>query len=158
MTINHQWSKSEEFEHLLNQYVHRWITPDLTYYSPLRQKTELEIVKEFVSYPQYFPVFSSCNRNFSIGNALQGKRWCGQCPKCAFAFLMFAAYLPKKQVIDIFEKDMLADSNLLPLFRDLGGRGNLKPFECVGTFDEVQEALTLIQKKGEFTVPAELLA
>jgi len=150
VSINHQWSKTKEFEELFSQYLHTTISPSISYYSPLRDMSELEIVKEFVSYPQYFPVVSSCNRNFSVTHALQGKRWCGECPKCAFAFLLFAAYLPKKEVIEIFGKNMLDDTALTGIFRDLVGMGGIKPFDCVGTFEESKEALRMIEEKGEF--------
>lgn len=154
--INHQWSKSREFEDAFVQYVHTSISPDVSYYSLLRDLTELEIVKEFVSYPHYLPVVSSCNRNFSVTNKLSGTKWCGACPKCAFAFLLFAAYLPAEQVISLFGKNMLEDPELGSTFRDLTGRGGLKPFECVGTFKESQMAMKMIQKKGEFQVPKEI--
>lgn len=158
MKINHQWSKSEEFEVALSYYINSYISSSLTYYSPLRQLTELEIVKEFISYPQYIPVVSSCNRNFSVTNPLRKKRWCGECPKCAFAFLLFAAYLPKGEVIRMFGKNMLEDPSFTGLFRDLVGRGGIKPFECVGTFEESREAMKMIREKGEFKVSSELLS
>lgn len=156
MKINHQWSKSEEFEVALSYYVNSYISPSLTYYSPLRNLTELEIIKEFVSYPRYIPVVSSCNKNFSVTNPLKGKRWCGQCPKCAFAFLLFAAYLSKEEVIKMFTKNLFDDNTLTSTFKDLTGRGGLKPFECVGTFEESREAVKMIIKKGEFKVPEEI--
>ncbi|MCX6732649.1 MAG: hypothetical protein NTV98_03870 [Candidatus Roizmanbacteria bacterium] len=152
VTINHQWSKSSEFEKAFSEYIHTTISPDISYYSPLRDLTELEIVKEFITYPQYRAVVSSCNRNFSVTNSLNGKRWCGKCPKCAFAFLLFAAYLSKKEVIEMFGTNMLEDETLVNHFRDLLGRGTMKPFECVGTFEESQEALQMIKKKGEFNL------
>ncbi len=148
--INHQWSKSKEFEDAFVSYLHANVSPSISYYSPLRAITELEIVKEFITYPQYLHVVSSCNRNFSVTNALQGKRWCGQCPKCAFAFLLFASQLPKQEVVEMFGKNLLEDPSLTNTFKDLLGQGGLKPFECVGTFEESQEALTLIEAKGEF--------
>lgn len=154
MNINHQWSKTLEFESLFNTYIHDHISPDLHYYSPLREMSELQIVEELVNnYAQYLPHIASCNRNFSIHKPLVRTKWCGECPKCAFAFLMFAAYLPKDTVVNLFGKNMIEDVTLTPLFRDLGGRGGLKPFECVGTFAEVQEALRRIHLKGEFIVP-----
>jgi len=156
MKVNHQWSKSEEFEVALSFYLNTYVSPSLTYYSPLRQLTELEIVKEFIAYPQYFPVVSSCNRNFSVTSPLQGKRWCGQCPKCAFAFLLFAAHLPKEEVIKMFVKNLFDDATLLGTFKDLIGMGGLKPFECVGTFEESREAVKMIIKKGEFKIPEEI--
>ncbi len=158
MRINHQWSKTQEFESLFNEYVHSHITPSIYYYSPLREKSELQIVEELVTkYPQYLPHIASCNRNFSILNPLKDRKWCGTCPKCAFAFLMLSAYLPKQKVIDLFGKNMLEDPSLASLFFDLGGRGGLKPFECVGTFAEVQDALKMIVAKGEFIIPEDLV-
>lgn len=152
MTINHQWSKSREFENALVGYIHLYISPSISYYSPLRNLTELEIVKEFVTYPKYLPVVTSCNRNFSITNSVSGKLWCGKCPKCAFAFLLFGAYLSKKEVLAMFGANMIEDQTLTQLFLDLLGRGGLKPFECVGTFEEANEALKMIEEKGEFNL------
>jgi len=152
MSINHQWSKSKEFEDAFSSYVHRTISPSVQYYSPLRDLSELEIVQEFISYPQYLNVVTSCNKNFSVTRKMQDGRWCGECPKCAFAFLLFAAVLPKKDVVTLFGKNMLEDPTLTCLFRDILGKGGLKPFECVGTFEESQAALRIIKKKGEFTI------
>ena len=152
MTINHQWSKSEEFELALSYYLRTYISSSLSYYSPLRAFSELEIVKEFTKYPQYFKVISSCNRNFSIGNPLLKKRWCGKCAKCAFAFLLFAAYLPKKTVVEMFGVNMLEDPSMSPMFLDLTGRGTMKPFDCVGTFEESKEAMKIIEKKQEYVI------
>lgn len=157
ISINHQWSKSSEFENAFNEYIHATISPDVSYYSPLRDLSELDIVKEFVTFPQYRTVVSSCNRNFSITNSISGKRWCGKCSKCAFAFLLFAAYLTKQEVVDMFGVNMLEDKTLIPHFLDLLGKGTMKPFECVGTFEESQEALRMIIKKGEFKIPKGIL-
>lgn len=148
--INHQWSKTMRFEKLFSAYVKQFISPDLKYYSPLRKLTELEIVGQFVKYPKYFPFVSSCNRNFSSTHPLVEKLWCGECAKCAFAFLLFAAHLPKEQVIQMFGKNMFQDGHLIGLFRDLEGQGGMKPFDCVGTFEEAREALFMINKKGEY--------
>ena len=52
--INHQWSKSEEFEALFNNYVRKFITSDITYSSPLRGMSELEVLKKFLKYTKYF--------------------------------------------------------------------------------------------------------
>lgn len=152
MEINHQWSKSSEFEGLFRNYLHTYISPDLDYYSPIRHMTELEIVGKCVTYPQYLPYITSCNRNFSITKKLKQRKWCGECPKCAFAFLLFAAYLPKDTVVSLFGKNMLEDQALDGLFRDLEGRGGLKPFECVGTFAEASTALRMIVAKKEFNL------
>lgn len=149
--INHQWSKSEEFEKLFNDYVKKFITPDISYSSPLRNMTELGVVGEFIKYPKYFKVFSSCNRNFKILRSNDiGCKWCGECPKCLFVFLCLAAFLSKDEVLNIFSKNLLEDQNLIPLFEELIGVRNFKPFECIGTPEEVKEALEKILKKRNF--------
>jgi len=147
--INHQWSKSEEFEKLFNKYVKKFITPDIEYSSVLRNMTELQVVEEFVRYPKYFKVFSSCNKNYKISNP-SSEKWCGECPKCLFVFISLAAFLPKKEVLDIFGKNLLEEKRLMSLFEELIGVRNFKPFECVGTEEEVKEALGKIRERGEF--------
>jgi hypothetical protein len=52
--------------------------------------------------------------------------------------------------LDIFGKNLFEDVNLIPLFEELIGVRNFKPFECVGTPEEVKEALGKIIEKGEF--------
>jgi UDP-N-acetyl-alpha-D-muramoyl-L-alanyl-L-glutamate epimerase len=147
--INHQWSKSEEFEKLFNEYVKKFITPDINYSSPLRNMTELQVVEEFVKYPKYFKVFSSCNKNYKI-TSQSSKKWCGECPKCLFVFISLAAFLPKEEVVNIFGKNLLEEESLIPLLEELIGIRNFKPFECVGMPEEVKEALGKILEKGEF--------
>ncbi|KKR53756.1 MAG: UDP-N-acetylmuramoyl-L-alanine-D-glutamate ligase [Parcubacteria group bacterium GW2011_GWA1_40_21] len=145
--INHQWSKSVEFESLFQEYTRKFITPDIVYFSLLRQFYEIRIARMFVEHKKYFPLFASCNRNFRVFKDRPGSLWCGECPKCAFAFLMLASFVGKKEVIGIFKKNLFADKLLLPLFQDLLGFGKLKPFDCVGTFEESQTALFLASKK-----------
>ena len=147
--INHQWSKSFEFERLFREYVHEYITPDIQYFSLLRPWKEIKIVKEFTKYPQYFPLFSSCNKNFRQQGKAE-KLWCGECPKCAFVFLMLAAFLPKEKVVAILNKNLFTDERLLVLFRELLGFEGIKPFECVGNPDEAQYALWRVGKTGDY--------
>lgn len=147
--INHQWSKSKEFENLFDRYVKRFITSDVNYFSILRDYSELQITELFVQHKKYFSVFSSCNKNFKIKDKTN-KRWCGICPKCAFVFIILAAYVNKKEIIEIFDKNLLDDKNLTPLYIDLLGKGKMKPFECVGTFEESMEAFKKIKQSGEF--------
>ena len=150
MEVNHQWSKSLEFEALFQDYVRQYITPDVTYFSLLRPLTEIAIVKQFVTYPQYFQHFSSCNRNFKITGEGQTKKWCGECPKCAFAFAMLAAFLPKEQLVNIFGQNLFAKEALLQTYKELLGVAAIKPFDCVGTPDEVRVAFYLAMQKGEY--------
>ncbi len=150
MSVNHQWSKSEEFEQMFQSYVTRFITQRVRFHSMLRSFSELQVAEMFIQHEKYFPVFSSCNRNFSTKKR-ESARWCGECPKCAFVFLTLAAYLSKEKIIKIFNKNLFDDEKLLPLFKDLLGRGEMKPFECVGTFEEANQALDLVVKNEEFS-------
>lgn len=144
--VNHQWSKSAEFEAMLQEYTRKFITPNIEYFSLLRPFHEIRIAEMFSKYKDYFSIFSSCNKNFTVSKKRPKSLWCGQCPKCAFTFLMLAPFVGKKELAGIFGKNLLADKSLLPLFGDLLGFGKLKPFDCVGTFEESQAALCLSAK------------
>ena len=150
LEVNHQWSKSEEFEMFFRAYVNDFITPDVTYFSILRPLTELKIVELFSKYHQYFPHFSSCNKNFTVFKKGSSKKWCGECAKCAFMFLMLSSFLSKEDVVGMFGQNLLADPSLVPLYQQLLGIRDIKPFDCVGTFEEVTVAFYLVHEKGEF--------
>lgn len=152
MEINHQWSKSEEFENLFRNYVANFITPSINYYSKLRDMNELEVTNVFCQHPQYFSHFSSCNRNFAYlaERRLTDTKWCGECPKCAFVFLLLAANISREQVLKIFSRDLFVQDSLIDTYRELLGWKGVKPFECVGTPEEVKEAFDLITARGDF--------
>src|SRR3569623_1417965 len=88
--VNHQWSKSLEFERGLHDWVHAHVAGDLDYFSLLRPFSELAVTQRFARLAPYFPVFSSCNRNFKLLGPTPAARRCGQCPKCHFVFLALA--------------------------------------------------------------------
>lgn len=152
MEINHQWSKSLFCEKLVREYVAAFVTPDVEIFSLLRPLHEIEIVRRFVAYGKYFESISSCNRNFVISTtqprAERGAYWCGSCPKCAFVFALFAAFLPKEQVCAMFGKNLFADEVLLPLYQELLGLKGIKPFECVGLPEEVLVAFAEAEARG----------
>ncbi len=148
--MNHQWSKSFEFEKLFQQYVRRYITPDITYFSLLRPVKEIAIIKQFTNYSKYFGLFTSCNKNFQIVHRKVGSLWCGKCPKCAFVFLLLAVFLSKKEVVRIFGKNLFEDQSLLTVYKELLGLVGTKPFECVGTPDECRYALYKAVQSGEY--------
>lgn len=160
MEINHQWSKSLAFEQAFQTYVHQWISSDFRIFSPLRKWYEIRIVQEFAQYPQYFHHFSSCNRNFHLsGSKLTGEQLrCWKCPKCAFVYTMMRAFLPREQVVEMFGRDLFADSDLVALFEELLGISGIKPFECVGTNEEMILAFWLAYQKNpdEMTVMIQL--
>ncbi len=145
-TINHQWSKSFEFENLFSEYVENFITPDVKYFSLLRPFYEIRIAKMFSEHRKYFHHFSSCNNNFKIKKTEQTGLWCGGCSKCVFVFTLLSAFLSRKELINIFDKNLFQDKNLLSLFKDILGLGKMKPFDCVGTFEESKAAFKLGSK------------
>lgn len=104
MHINHQWSKSKEFEELFNAYVRENILEKWQCRSLIRDRYEIKVIKDFARYNQYFHFFSSCNRNFHlIKPGLQvGNLWCCTCPKCAFMYTLLRAFLEKEKVNSIF--------------------------------------------------------
>jgi hypothetical protein len=142
--INHQWSKSSEFEKKFKSYCKKYLVKNINYSSLLRRYTELEISKMFLKYPKYFSVFSSCNTGIKLG-----KRWCGNCPKCLFVYATFYPFLEKKKLLKIFGRDIFKNKNLLPVMKDLIGEDAPKPFECVGTKKESRLAFYLSLKKAQ---------
>ena len=59
------------------------------------------------------------------------------------------AVLPKEKLIAIFGKDLMADESLRPIFEELNGTAAVKPFECVGTVEEVRACLAATTKVPE---------
>lgn len=149
MTINHQWSKSEEFEALFRNYVHSFISPEIEYFSLLRPLSELHIAKIFSQHERWFPLFTSCNTNFKV-NQPATQRWCGHCPKDAFVFTILAPFIPKPTLTDIFGKNLFADTALLQTFKQLLGTADIKPFDCVGTPQEVVVAFAMAHETREY--------
>src|SRR6202050_500974 len=134
MEINHQWSKTQVAETLVRNYISRFITGKVAYLNLVRPLSELHIAKLFAKYPQYFPVATSCNRNWLLSARDEhAGHWCGTCPKCAFTFALLAAWLPEPTVTKIFGHNLFEDTGLRPLYRELWGLEGFKPFECVGT-------------------------
>jgi len=148
--INHQWSKSEEAENLFRSYIATYICSNLEYFSMLRQWYEIEVVEFFCSYPKYFEVFSSSNHNFALKNT-SSARWEYDSPKTVFVFILLSAFLPKDTLIKIFGANLYEKEELVGIFRELLGLSGIKPFECVGTPEEVFVAMKKAQDRGEFS-------
>ncbi len=147
--INHQWSKSFDFEKKFRKYAKKHLAKDTEYFSFLRPLYEIQIVKLFSKYPKYFPVFLSCNEAYKTasGTKKPAKKWCGQCSKCLFIFVCLYPFLKEKWLLKIFGKNLFEDKELLPLMQELIGERKFKPFECVGTKKETLIAFYLSWKK-----------
>lgn len=150
-SINHQYSKSLEFEQTWQQIIQHDMATDLDCFSLLRPFSELAVVKKFAQLTQYFPYFSSCNRNFHLaGSKNHGRHWCEECPKCAFVFLCMAPFVSRQQLFSIFSEDLLGLEKLHDLFAELLGVQGIKPFECVGEEQECRLAMQLLSQHPEW--------
>ncbi|MFN8077539.1 MAG: hypothetical protein U0Q15_19240 [Kineosporiaceae bacterium] len=141
-SINHQYSKSEEFESGLRVVLAETFAPVVDYFSLLRPFTELWIAKRFARLEQYFSTFRSCNRAFHIDPAKRAATWCGRCDKCAFIDLILSPYVPAEALRAVFGgAEPLEDDSLLDTFRTLlAVVPDAKPWECVGDESECRIA------------------
>lgn len=142
--VNHQWSKSGEFEEKVQSYVKAEVHPDLTYASLLRPLASARIIELFTkNLPDIHQHFSSCNENFKVASSLPaGTYWCGVCAKCLGTYLLMAEYLDKASLKNIFGKNLEDDASLADLMRALLGLTPEKPYDCVATRDEMCLAMT----------------
>lgn len=139
--INHQYSKSIEFERDFRNYVAENINDKIQYFSFLRPLSELQIAYFFAQFKPYHPVFRSCNAGSKTDS------WCGKCPKCLFTWLILSPFLSREQLINIFGRDLMTDNDLKPIFMELNGTSAVKPFECVGTVEEVRACADFMTDK-----------
>lgn len=150
--VNHQYSKSFEFETDFINYEKQYINTGVEYFSLLRPLTEVCIAKIFSKHDKYHSIFQSCNVG-SFKNI-----WCAACPKCLFVYIILSPFLPEEKMINIFSKNMLDDPEMIPILEKLTGQQPEKPFECVGSCDEVNAALQeLIRQYEANDTPTPLL-
>ena len=141
--INHQYSKTLEFENDFREYLSEFITDGIEYYSFLRPLNELQIAGIFSRFPTHFSSFRSCN----VGSKTDS--WCGKCPKCLFTYIVLSPFIGHDQLMHIFGKDLFEDESLIPLLDQLCGIAEEKPFECVGTLEEVNVAIRAYIRKNQ---------
>jgi hypothetical protein len=152
--VNHQYSKSEEFEAGFREVLAGAGAGLPDYFSLLRPRTELWVAERFAALKQYHGTFRSCNRAFHIDASLRLDHWCGRCDKCCFIDLILAPFLSAAELEQIFgggdlppapgSREPLADPGLADRFRALlGTSAGSKPFECVGEINECRAAALL---------------
>src|SRR5262249_54214525 len=100
--INHQYSKSLEFETGLRAVTSGTLGDGLQYFSALRPFSELWIARRFAGLTQYLDTFRSCNRAFHIDPTRRLDHWCGRCDKCCFIDLILAPFLDRPALARIF--------------------------------------------------------
>ena len=135
--INHQYSKSIEFETDFNKYLHD-LEPSISYFSFLRPLHELQIAKLFSHMSQYFTTFRSCNKNQQLDS------WCGHCPKCISIAMTLMPWTSDQTVMDIMGTNPIKDPSNAGIITSMTDPTKIKPFECVTTTEEAQICLEFI--------------
>jgi len=162
VAINHQYSKSQEFEQDYQGLLGRHFGDTIRCYSLLRPFSEVRIAELFArtAFDKYKDVFSSCNRAYTHDQ--HSLFWCGECPKCAFIFLAFTPFVAQEKLETLFHgKNLLKDPALEPLYEKILGIAGDKPLDCVGEVQESRAAMVLAQQqypellKYHFDLPTE---
>jgi hypothetical protein len=139
--VNHQWTKSAEFEAALQRYAARWLPGAPLYCSPLRPLYELQIIRSLSGHMDQFYATQSCNKTKSQG-------WCGSCAKCAWVYVATTALFGRSTATAKTGADLLASPGLSPLYLAMCGLNGPKPFECTGTELEVRSAVNSAARQG----------
>jgi hypothetical protein len=140
--INHQYVKTIYFAERINNYVHQFVTPDFSYYSPFFGMYELKIAEYLFEDTDFLEVWTSCNRTTPEAN------FCCKCAKCAFTYLTALLYTSQEYLKSFFSRDLLQD---VDLYKPLMNFTADKPLDCVGEKKEVWVALWLLSKKESFS-------
>ncbi|MBW3590973.1 MAG: hypothetical protein KY393_03840 [Actinobacteria bacterium] len=149
--INHQYSKSVEFENSFREVLRGAFDAPPEYFSLLRSWSTLSIAERFATLTAYHPVFHSCNRAFHVDPRARMPKWCGICDKCCFVDLVLASVMSSNDLSLIFDgREPLQNPDLVGQFVTLLGlseRG--KPFECVGDVQECRAALLMAVDRSD---------
>jgi len=146
--INHQYSKSFEFENDFRSFTNKYLTSKIEYFSLLRPLNEFQIMSIFTKHPKYFKHFISCNNGGKRQNIGRVDGWCLACPKCLFIYIIMSNFVDQKTMVSIFGENLLDKKEMLNYFLELLGKTERKPFECVGTVQEVTYVVNNLIKKG----------
>lgn len=145
--VNHQYSKSFEFETDFHNYEMNFIKSGIHYFSLLRPLSEYQIAREFAKHKDFYYIFKSCN----VGS--KQDIWCGNCPKCLFVFIIMSPFIETDDLKKIFGYNLFENEKLIDIFKELIGITPEKPFECVGSRDEINFALCEAVKKYQVLPP-----
>ncbi len=154
--VNHQYEKSFEAERATHRFLQQHVAalPDaastapapwqqrrrrLFYFSGLQHMTELEVARRFVALCGDTQLGNIISCNWATDDD-----WCGRCEKCAFVYVMFAAFLPPRRLLRTVWRrtrpaDGLAGAEAVP---DGGGSSDLAPRDAstASVLDKEEEA------------------
>jgi hypothetical protein len=137
--VNHQWGKSFEAEVLLNEYIRAELISNFSYFSLLQPIYDVLIFNLLRRDLQAVPHTHSCNIR---------KPWCCRCPKCAYVWLNYMAYLPVELVDAIFKTNLFDLEENRESFRQMLGLAEHTPFECIGQVPETRLAFEICKRRG----------
>jgi len=140
--INHQFSKTSNFEKNFELYSKKYLSNKINYFSFLRPLYEIQIAAMLTNFKSVLYRFKSCNRNYKTNSK------CGSCPKCLAVYIMIFPFLNKGEIDTIFANAPFSNPSNIPILNDLLGFGVHKPFECVGTYEETILGLFLGLRKA----------
>ena len=101
----------------------------------LRPLTDLQIAMLFIKYNKYHNIFRSCN----VGS--KEDKWCSNCSKCLFVYIILSTFLSEDELIKIFGENLFDKKELKGIFMQLIGKTESKPFDCVGTYAEINYSI-----------------
>ncbi|MBT0772347.1 hypothetical protein KIH74_25610 [Kineosporia sp. J2-2] len=148
--VNHQWTKTYEFEAALGDYRDRWAPGAPRYASPLRPLYELQVISLLVDDVEAFLRTASCNRT-------RGQGWCRECAKCAWVFLATSVLFGHPVAVGKLGGDLFGNIALAGLYERMAGLHGTKPFECTGSEDEVRAALREVLERDPAAGPPKAL-
>lgn len=141
--INHQYSKSFAFERDFRMYAKEYLSKHTHYLSIMRPLYEIQIAKIAAQFPRGLRAAVSCNAE------QKEAQWCGACAKCMAVFILLFPFVETKTLVKMFGKNIFDDGTLWRFIPELAGFAKTKPFDCVGTVEEMQAALILSLRKSE---------
>jgi hypothetical protein len=147
VSINHQYSKTQEFELDFQNHISEMFVDSIRYYSFLRPLSELRIAEIFgtIGFDRYYGLFSSCNRAYTLSS--EHMFWCGECAKCCFIFLALTPFVDKTRLQSLWNgKNLLLEPSLEEIYMNLLGISGDKPLDCIGEIKESRSAMLLCQK------------
>lgn len=137
--VNHQWGKSFAAETVLNEYITSELVAGVRYFSLLQQIHDVTIFNALRDHPGALEHTHSCNVS---------KPWCKRCPKCAYVWLNYMAYLSIDQVASMFEENLFDMECNQEWFAGMLGLREHTPFECIGQVPEAKLAFEMCKAKG----------
>ena len=150
--VNHQWSKSLEFEILFRSFVHSNVSPQLHYTSIIRPLSSIAVAKIFSNYPAYFETFSSDNSLFKIKpEARKHPRWSHDSPKSLSSYILLAPWMSNADLDRTFGSNFLNHIDLRNLFLALLGTSEGAILDCVGTPEELRLSLSLLASQDRMS-------